>query len=67
MTALPGTWSLLIMIDFRLRVVDTDETDLLQLIDGRRVVLEFRTFDAEQTRDGILISETDWAEVCVEE
>ena len=67
MTALQGTWSLLIMIDLRLRVVDTDETDLLQLIDGRRVVLEFRTFDAEQTRDGILISETDWAEVCVEE
>jgi len=55
------------MIDFRLRVVDTDETDLLQLIDGRRVVLEYRTFDAEQTTDGILISKTDWAEVCVEE
>jgi hypothetical protein len=67
MTALQVTWSLLIMIDLRLRVVDTDETDLLQLIDGRRVVLEFRTFDAEQTRDGILISETDWTEVCVEE
>ncbi len=67
MTVLPGIWSLLIMIDLRLRVVDTDETDLLQLIDGRRVVLEFRTFDAEQTRDGILISETDWTEVCVEE
>jgi len=67
MTVLPGIWSLLIMIDLRLRVVDTDETDLLQLIDGRRVVLEYRTFDAEQTRDGILISETDWAEVCVEE
>tara|TARA_R110000824_G_C14818164_1_gene636393 strand:+ start:302 stop:469 length:168 start_codon:yes stop_codon:yes gene_type:complete len=55
------------MIDLRLRVVDTDETDLLQLIDGRRVVLEYRSFDAEQTRDGILISETDWMEVCVEE
>lgn len=67
MTVLQGIWSLLIMIDLRLRVVDTDETDLLQLIDGRRVVLEFRTFDAEQTRDGILISETDWTEVCVEE
>jgi len=55
------------MIDLRFKIIETDETDLLQLIDGRRVVLEYRTFDAEQTKDGILVSETEWMEVCVEE
>ena len=66
MTVLLDTWSLLIMIDLRFKIIETDETDLLQLIDGRRVVLEYRTFDAEQTKDGILVSETEWMEVCVE-